>query len=129
MRTAEYPPAPPPPFPPTTVAWRWPWLLATSVLIGTAGGLLLPALAMTIQLGTSSDEQYTGWVGEPRAEAYFLALVVSVATFVSLCFRRWKQRTRNVMFAACAVFGVACGGWGIHESAARRHIGPASQRP
>jgi hypothetical protein len=123
----EYPAAPPPPLPllPTTAGWRWPWLVGTLVLILTAVGLLLPALEMTIQLGTSDDEQYTGWVGAPRAEAYLLVLVVSLTSFVLLCFRRWKQRTRNVIFAVCALFGLACGSWGIHESAARRHIGPA----
>jgi hypothetical protein len=126
VRTVDNPPAPPlPPLLPTTVGWRWPWLVGTLILTLTAGGLLLPALAMTIQLGTSSDEQYTGWVGAPRAEAYSLAVVVSLATFGLLCFRRWRPRTRNVIFALCALFGVACGSWGIHESAARRHIGPA----
>ena len=87
--------------------------------------LLLPALEMGFQLGTSDDEQYTSWVATPRVEAYFLVIVASLATFGVLCFRRWKQRTRNVMFAACALFGLACGGWGVHESAARRHIAPA----
>ncbi len=127
MRAAEYPVAPPPPLPllPTTAGWRWPWLTGTAVLILTAGGLLLPALEMAVQIGTSSDEQYTAWVGEPRATAYFLALVVSLATFGLLCMRRWKHRTRNVMFAVCAVFGLVAGLWGVHESAARRHVGPA----
>ncbi|HEY0870266.1 MAG TPA: hypothetical protein VGD55_07690, partial [Acidothermaceae bacterium] len=126
MRTAAIPDAAPlPPLLPTTVGWRWPWLVGTLVLIVTAGGLLLPALEMGFQLGTSDDEQYTSWVGTPRVEAYFAVIVVSLATFGLLCFRRWNQRTRNVMFAVCALFGVACGGWGVHESGARRYIGPA----
>jgi hypothetical protein len=127
VRTAEYPAAPPPPLPllPTTAGWRWPWLVGTLAIASTAVVLLLPALEMGFQLGTSDDEQYTSWVATPRVEAYFAVIAVSLATFGLLCFRRWKHRTRNVMFAVCALLCVACASSGIHESSARRHIGPA----
>lgn len=104
---------------------RWPWLLGTVAVTVTAGLLLLRAVDMAFQLGTSDDEQYTGWVGAPPAGACFLALVVSIVTFAVLCFRRWNQQIRNVMVAICVLFSLTIGSWGLYESAARRHIGPA----
>ncbi|HTC70254.1 MAG TPA: hypothetical protein VK662_11850 [Acidothermaceae bacterium] len=125
VRTAEYPAARPPPYPAMPEVWRWPWLVATSVLTLTAGVLFVRTIPRVVQIGGSSDGgDFTAWVYRPQAGASLLAFGAGVVTMIVLALPLWKQRTRNVFFAVFAAFGLVAGLWGEHESAARRHIAP-----
>lgn len=126
MGTAAIPDADPlPPLLPTTVGWRWPWLLATLAFTLTAGWLFVRTLPMALEFGTDSDSQYTAWVYSPRASVFFLSFAAGIITMIVLSFRRWRQPTRNVIVAVFALASLASSAWAGHESAARRHVGPA----
>ena len=98
---------------------------ATLAFTLTAGWLFVRTLPMALEFGTDSDSQYTAWVYSPRASVFFLSFVAGIVTMIVLSFRRWRQPTRNVIFAVFALGTVAGAAWAVHESAARRHIGPA----
>jgi hypothetical protein len=114
-----------PPLLPTTVGWRWPWLVGTLVLTLIAGVLFVRTLPMAAEFGTDSDSRYTAWVYSPCAGVFFLAFAAGILTMIVLSFRRWRQPTRNAIFAVFAVGSLAGGAWAVHESAARKHIGGA----
>jgi len=114
-----------PPLLPTTVGWRWPWLVGTLVLTLTAGVLFVRTFPRVFQfLGTTQGGDYTAWVYGPQVTAYFLAFAVGVVTTIVLCMRRWRQPTRNALFALFAAFSLTIGIRAHYESAARRDIAP-----
>jgi hypothetical protein len=118
VRTAAIPDAEPlPPLLPTTVGWRWPWLLATLVLTLTAGVLFVRTFPRVFQfLETTQGADYTAWVYRPLVGAFALSFVAGVVTMIVLRMRRWKQRTRNVLFAVFAAFSLAIAICGRYES-------------
>jgi hypothetical protein len=126
VRTATLPDAEPlPPLLPTTVGWRWPWLVATLVLTLTEGVLFALTFPRVFQfLETTQGGDYTAWVYGPLVGAFALSVVAGVVTMIVLGMRRWRQRTRNVLFALFASFSLAIAIHGQLESVARRHIAP-----
>jgi hypothetical protein len=126
VRTAAIPDAEPlPTLLPTTVGWRWPWLVGTLVLTLAAGVLFVRTFPRVFQfLETTQGGDYTAWVYGPQVSAYFLAFAIGAVTAIVLRMRRWRQPTRNVIFALFAVFSLTIGIRAHYESAARRHIAP-----
>jgi hypothetical protein len=89
VRTATLPDAEPlPALLPTTVGWRWPWLVATLVLTLTEGVLFALTFPRVFQfLETTQGGDYTAWVYGPLVGAFALSVVAGVVTMIVLGMR------------------------------------------
>jgi hypothetical protein len=76
----------------------------------------------------TDDARYTAWVYGPEAQGCIVAGSIALLAVMPMILPRLRRRTRIVILSLVLGAGLVSAGAGLHESQARRNLGPALSR-